>query len=288
MKKLLFLLFSIYTGATASAVSPAQIRWHDETSDTTAVQAILERASKTDAREPQDYVSAIGREFLGKPYVAHTLEGETEMLTVNLDELDCTTYVETVLALAKTAGEHRKSWRDFIYNLETIRYRGGTMKDYGSRLHYISDWIIDNGHRGNVQEVSNRAPRNDYVVKTLDFMSAHRDAYPALKDSAQYARIIDVERGYRSHRFPYIKTNQLQGRDIQSWLREGDVVCLTTKTKGLDVSHLGILTKGEDGEWHLMHASSSAGKVIVDPLPFYEYLRRSKTLTGFRVLRLKD
>ena len=59
--------------------------------------------------------------------MASTLEnadGE-EQLTVNLDELDCTTFVDVILSLAYTAGQHRTSWRDFTSNLERLRYRSG-------------------------------------------------------------------------------------------------------------------------------------------------------------------
>lgn len=40
--------------------------------------------------------------FRGTPYVASTLEKEPEGLVVNLRELDCTTFAETVLALSRT------------------------------------------------------------------------------------------------------------------------------------------------------------------------------------------
>lgn len=288
MKRLLP-IFIFATGAlSASAISLSDVKWHNEATDTTRLTALLDKARAIDSPTAQGRVAAIALEFVGTPYVAHTLEGTPERLTVNVDELDCTTYVETVLALAKTIGDHRRSWRDYLHSLESLRYRNGTMRDYGSRLHYISDWIIDNTHRGNITEVTNRSPRLDYTVKTLDFMSANRDSYPALKDSAQYERIIDVERGYRSHRYPVIKTTSLTAKDVNAMLHEGDVVALTTKVKGLDVSHLGFIVKGDDGQFHLLHASSRAGKVIIDPLPLYEYLRRSKSLTGIRVIRLKD
>ena len=44
------------------------------------------------------------RQFLGVPYVAHTLEvNDNEQLVVNTRELDCTTLVETVTALTLCA-----------------------------------------------------------------------------------------------------------------------------------------------------------------------------------------
>ena len=44
----------------------------------------------------------VGTFFLGSPYVDHTLEYEPEQLVVNLREFDCTTFVESCLAIAKT------------------------------------------------------------------------------------------------------------------------------------------------------------------------------------------
>lgn len=288
MKFLLPILITVACAPNLLAIGQADIRWHNESTDTTKIANLLDKAWSIESPTAQGRVAPIAREFIGTPYVAHTLEGSPEKLTINVDELDCTTFVETVLALAKTVGDHRRSWRDYVHSLESLRYRGGEMRDYASRLHYISDWIIDNTHRGNVIETTNRSPRLDHTVKTLDFMSANRSKYPTLKDSLQMERIIDVERGYRSHRYPIIKTSNLTAKDVIATLREGDVVALTTKINGLDVSHLGILVKGDDGLFHLLHASSKAGKVIIDPLPLAEYLRRSKTATGIRVIRLKD
>src|SRR5512142_59189 len=47
-------------------------------------------------------MTAIGTSFIGTPYVAHTLEVPgPEHLVVNLQGLDCTTFVENVLALSR-------------------------------------------------------------------------------------------------------------------------------------------------------------------------------------------
>lgn len=232
---------------------------------------------------PGKIASEIGKRFLGIPYVAGTLEGEPEMLTVNMEEMDCTTFIESVLAMTMTVENRRTSWRDFVYNLEQLRYRGGEMDGYGSRLHYISDWIVDNSHRGILQDVTDRVGKADHQVKTLDYMSRHRDAYPALKDETNYERIKSAEIGYRSHRYPYLKPSNLKN----AALLEGDVVAITTSMPGLDVTHMGIITM-VDGTPHLLHASSKAGKVIIDPLPLTDYLRRNRSNTGVRVIRLKD
>ena len=278
----------------AMAITPGQVRWLNENADTTRIVGMLvdARDSLSGSRDAASYVVPFARRMLDATYAAGTLEasrpGDEELLTVSLDSLDCTTFVETVAALAITAADGRTSWRDFINNLESLRYRSGEINGYASRLHYVSDWIINNSSRGNITEATGRIPSCGYEVKSLDFMTAHRDLYPALaSDDDAYRRMRNVEDGYRNHRFPIIKKRLLltDKKTIAS-LREGDIVAITGNTPGLDVIHMGIITISDDGTPRLIHASSAAGKAIIDPLPLGEYLKRSKKATGVRILRL--
>lgn len=286
MKKTFILILSLYAFC-ANAITLEQVRFHNEASDTTKITEILVAISKQNFDNPNSRINYIAHSFLGKPYVAHTLESEVEMLTVNIDEVDCTTFVETVIALAYTAGEGRSSWRDFIHNLEKIRYRSGRLDGYSSRLHYISDWIIDNNHRGNIKEVSNIFPFYSYQVKTINFMSQNRDKYAALKDSIEFEKIKNIEIGYRNHRFPYIKKSDLRKKEIQTAFRAGDIIALTTRINGLDVSHLGIITLINNIP-HLLHASSVKGEVTIENKPLHETLMNSRLNTGVRVIRLNQ
>ena len=283
---ILYILLLIILHSNALAADPHEVRWHNEAADTTTITRILVKATDLCASNPNQLVEFIGREFIGTPYKAGTLEGSPEALTVNLEEMDCTTFVETVVALALTVENHRCSWIDFLDMLETIRYRNGYADGYASRLHYISDWVITNTHRGYIKDVTDRIPQSDVQIKTLDFMSRNRSKYPALSDSATFEGIKNMEVGYRSHRFPYIKSARLSSKPIINALKGGDIVALTTKTNGLDVSHVGILVIEKDGP-HLLHASSKEGKVVIDKLPLTEYMRKAHQLTGIRVLRLQ-
>ncbi len=262
-----------------------EISFHNEAADTTKITEIL--INSANIHNSGDRIAHIAQQFIGTPYVAHTLEGDKEMLTVNLDELDCTTFVETVAALAYTAGEQRTSWRDYVYNLERFRYRNGKLNGYASRLHYISDWIIDNSFRGNITEVTNRMPYFNYTVKTIDFMSSHRDSYPALADSITYEKIKSIETGYSNHRYPYIKSRNLFAKETKAALKDGDIVALTCDNKDLDVSHMGIIIK-KNGEPYLLHASSSHGKVEITNIPLSEFMKKNRHLTGIRVIRLNE
>lgn len=296
--KLQYLIYALIFATMSCSDAEAQMtrlnqermRFHDMANDTTRITAILTEVLANDPGTPGERVEMIGRKFLNTPYVAHTLEvepGNPEVLTINIDELDCTTFVETVAALAMTVGQHRGSWRDFVNNLESIRYREGKMDGYASRLHYIANWIVDNSYRGNVKDAATLFPKVNYVTKSINFMTANRDKYPALADSTEFTRIKSIENGYRNHRFPYIKTLDLANKDTKKAFRTGDLVALTTNLKNLDVTHMGIVVL-IDGEPYLMHASSSHGKVEISSVPLAEFMRRNRNLTGLRVFRLQE
>lgn len=289
MRKIITLLYiatSLLIPFTLRGVTPSQIRWHNESTDTTKITKLLIQATDFSASNPNELMEFIGRQFVGMPYKSGTLEMEPETLTINLDEFDCTTFIETVTALALTIEDRKNSWQDFANNLESLRYRQGEANGYASRLHYFSDWIVTNTHRGYIKEVTDRIPQSNSQIKTLDYMSHNRASYPALKDSATFEGIKNMEVGYRSHRFPYIKSARMTSKPVTNALKGGDIVALTTKIGGLDVSHVGLIVIEKDGP-HLLHASSREGKVVVDKLPLAEYMRKSSNLTGIRVIRLQ-
>lgn len=284
MKKHFFSLFILLMCASSAH---AQVRWHNEVSDTTRLTDILTRLRADRSLRPGQRVAMAAREFVGTPYVAHTLEHEPEMLTVNLDELDCTTFAETVTALAYTAGEQRTAWQDFVYNLRMLRYRGGVADGYASRLHYICDWATDNVHNGMLTDATRLMPQYFYVVRSIDFMSNHRDSYPALKDSVEFEKIRQVENGFRNHRFPYVKTGDLGRKDTQAALREGDILAFVSNLKDLDVTHMGLLVR-EGNEWHVIHASSTNGRVEVSKGSLADFVRRNRGWIGVRIFRLNQ
>lgn len=277
------LAVALLSSATAAySAAPGDVRWHDERNDTTKITQILLKADAMNLTDHGSRTMAIAEMLAGTPYTADPIEAPDEQLTVRLDSMDCTTFVETVLALEMTLEEQRSSWRDFIYNLERLRYRNGNAGTYSSRLHYFSDWVIDNTHRGILQEVTDRLGANTkWQVKTLEYMTRNRSQYPALADDEEYERMKNAEIGYRSHRYPYIKP--IDTKSLK--LRDGDVVAMTTKRPGLDVQHVGLI-KIKDGTPYLMHASKPAGKVLTEERPLADYLRRNPSITGIRVVRL--
>lgn len=222
--------------------------------------------------------------LLTTPYVGGTLEkGESESLVVNLLELDCTTFVETVLALSVTVKDNKSGFKEYLDNLKKIRYRSGRIDGYYSRLHYFSDWIIDNELKGLVKEVSCDLSENK-IRLDLFYMSAHSDKYPALKNSPENIRkITEQERILSENTVCYIPKDSLAASANK--IADGNIIALTTNIKGLDVSHVGFAV-WDKGQLCLLHASSIHKKVVIEPL--LKYIKDKKAQTGIRVISIVE
>ena len=292
MKKslLLFIVLLMACGSkqttqqVAQAATTTQMRFHCD-SDTTVINGLLAKGNESGLADANALIEFYARQLLGTPYVAHTLEADEEVLTINIHELDCLTFIESLYALTRATLNHRYSWRDYAANIENVRYRGGTMGDYSSRIHYISEWIIDNHLRGNLVEVTPDLPHADYMVKNIDYMSKNPSQYRQLKnDTAMVEKIRRHE--LRQHRFPYLKRSWLNDKDVKATLRSGDFISLVTKADGLDVSHNGIIIVDDKGDPYLLDASMSGGKVMLESKPLFKFLERSKNNIGVRVFRM--
>lgn len=257
-------------------------------SDSVSVERILSEA-KTERKE-QNRMLYFGKKFIGVPYVAHTLEnGNSEHLIVNLRELDCTTFVENVLALALCDIENKRTFSDFCNNLRKVRYFGGRIDDYSSRLHYFTWWAEDNILKGIIREISaDGFPFTAVQKVSINYMSAHPELYKHLKskpDMIQKIRQKELRTSGKTYR--YIPKSLLnESADRIGVVHTGDIVAIITSKSGLDTSHIGIAV-WQDGKLHLLNASSIYKKVVLDKSTFYQYSQRQKSQLGIRVFRLK-
>ncbi|MDR0657546.1 MAG: DUF1460 domain-containing protein [Mediterranea sp.] len=226
-----------------------------------------------------------GLTLLGTPYVAHTLERTAqEELFTSRSELDCTTFVESVLAMSLCAKENGTfSEENFAGQLQRIRYRGGVLDGYASRLHYATDWVNDNIRKGVIEDITAIHSQDTDTVR-LFFMSGHPDNYKHLKNNPEnITRILETEKKLTGQKICRIPKRKLPDEGFP-WIKDGDIVMLTTGIDGLDVSHMGIAIR-RNGMLHLLHASSAEKKVIVDKRTLRNQLAQSKHVTGIRVLR---
>lgn len=227
----------------------------------------------------------------GMPYVAATLEvNPTEQLVVNLRQLDCTTLVENVVALTLTVREARPTFKAFCRNLERIRYRNGKCDGYASRNHYFSQWIESNERQEIVTEVKGRVsegykPFVSRQTLDLNYMSTHPDLYPMLKGKPEELRLIRKSETASSGRtVRYIPRSWLDKTD-RSCVKDGDILAIVTKKKGLDTSHLGFAV-WRNGRLHLLNASMIHKKVVLEPMTLSEYMAKHPTQMGIRVVRI--
>lgn len=259
---------------------------HHCSKDTIEISEMLAELSPLRQRPLHEIVVAAARLLEGRPYVGHTLEGDVEQMVINIDELDCVTFVENCFALARTVSSGSLSWREHARNLESLRYRRGEQKGYDSRLHYTTDWFTDNIYRGNIREITTSIPHYRTLRKTLNFMTTHRDLYPALADDSVYNACKEVERGFHSMLIPYITREDSRKSDVAEALQDGDMISFLSKKDGLDSSHVALL-RIVDGKIYMMHASMKKGKVTFETAPLYDYFKYSKRDSpGFRVVRL--
>lgn len=230
-----------------------------------------------------DTIVAVGKSFLDTPYVEKTLEvGETETLVVNLQGLDCTTFVENVLAFGTMLKSKQDSFEDFTKILETIRYRDGDLKGYPSRLHYFTEWIRNNEKKGLVKDITSDLGGIE-LNKPINFMGTHRSLYPFLSDDTNFAIIQQAEKELAKENLCYLPQDRIKSKEQQ--IQSGDIIALATSIKGLDVTHTGIAIHQPDGRLHLLHASSKNGKVEITQEPLVDYLKNIKSNIGIIVAR---
>lgn len=210
------------------------------------------RERRLDTLALGDIIVRTGRRFVGNPYTPHTLElGDPERLVINLRELDCVTYVESVLALARLIRDGGGDFDAYARELRRIRYREGEIDGYPSRLHYFSEWIHDNAELGLVRDVT--AELGGRVDdEPIDFMSTNADAYPSLVDHpGRVAEIRRIEERLSRRERAYIPEDRIG--EVVRGIRDGDIIAATSSVEGLDVAHTGFAI-WLDGRLHLMHA----------------------------------
>ncbi|MDL2243550.1 DUF1460 domain-containing protein [Bacteroidales bacterium OttesenSCG-928-J19] len=229
------------------------------------------------------YVVALFR----SPYQAGTLEGnETEQLVVNLEAFDCTTFVETVMALTLAGRRENPTYEDFKEELQRIRYRDGIIDGYSSRLHYISDWIRNNKKMGIIEDVTDSIGGIPFSPK-LSYMSTHPELYTALKaNPAEVEKMKAIEEEVNQDTTLYYIPKGKITR-IASKIQDGDILFFTTSIAGLDVQHAGIAYRFGK-QLSFFHASSLQGEVAPQPGTLSAYCRNSKTITGIIVVRLNS
>lgn len=252
-----------------------------------AIEAFL-----NDARQkPSDtnFPLYFARKLLDVPYVAHTLEvNDEEQLVINVDELDCTTLVETVTALTLCAYQKQFTFAAYQNNLRNMRYYNGVIDGYPSRIHYFTDWIVTNQKAGIVTEIQlPNPPFTAIQTVKVNYMSEHPKSYKALKAHPEYvAEIRKMENRITGQKFRFIPKSEVKDtKAMREAVHDGDIIAITCNKPGLDIAHLGFAVWRKDG-LHLLNASQLHKKVVEEPMTLYQYLQKHPSHTGIRIIRI--
>ncbi len=283
MKKLILLFLTILF---SSSLLSAQSTKYSQSED---FDRVVKELMQYRALPSDELMVKVAEYFLGTPYVAGTLEGTPEELRIDIRKTDCILFVEQCLAityLLSTAEEGTPpTFEDFRQQILGMRYRDGILDGYASRLHYASEWILQNEAAGLIKEITAQTGGRK-LSQQFSFMSTHTGSYAALDGNPkEIERIEEVERSLNSAtEYYYIPASEIPGMEHK--IQDGDIIFFTSKIEGLDITHVAIAYTVHDGEdgtdtLHFIHASTRAGKVIVEPKTLAGY-----TKTGIRLARV--
>ncbi len=138
MKKgsFIFVVFLIFSDPSASA---QEAKRGVPVSPENSLQKLLSRAEEVQGIEPR--LHFFSRAFLGKPYGISPLgegkgSGYDQDPLWRLDRFDCTTFVETMLALA-----HSRSSQDFFENMNRVRYQRKPYSFFNRNHFFGLNWL---------------------------------------------------------------------------------------------------------------------------------------------------
>ena len=303
---LLIALFACSISASAFA-QDVNISTADTTNQTATNRAIYERiATSLSPVAPtlsmSELVVQVALQLLETPYLWASLESEPEQLQVFLDKTDCILFVELSTCMALTLkgkrivqagdGEHfalrtHPSVEDaapcyelLCHNIRNMRYRLGVVDGYASRIHYTSEWLLQNQTNGILREYSQDIGQQ--FEQPFFYMSMHPKTYYQLShDVCELGKIRMMEEHLTAQKpFFYVPQSALRQPAVIAHIRSGDIVAFISPRDGLDLAHVAIAYE-QDGEMHFIHASYGAKKVIIEPKTLADY-----ATNGIRLARL--
>lgn len=229
-----------------------------------------------------ELIIQVAKNFIGVPYVAKTLEiNENEQCVVNLNGLDCVTFFENSLCIARILKKQLYTFNDLLNEVTFTRYRNGILIDYISRLHYTSDWINNNIQKKVIKMIGEEYNFPSFKPNVY-YMSNNPDKYKQLENNPKFIEEIkEIENEINKLNLYYIPKDKIS--EYTKYINNGDILALRTNIEGLDYSHTGLAFKQKD-KVRLFHASTKTGNVLID-VDINEYLKIKKRDIGITVIR---
>ncbi len=188
-------------------------------------------------------IAAIGRKTIGQPYLLGPLgeypfELHDTLPLFSLEHSDCVVFVEQTYAMALS-----RSWEEFFWTLQRIRYKDGVI-GVASRNHYTEvDWN----------------PNNRWLVTDISAELAGPDgpSYAFTVDRAQFLKErFNVRRSIpvQTTREAYVPKEAVA--KVLAQLQDGDFVNVVSVRNGQAmVTHTGLVVLGPAGERRFLNSA---------------------------------
>jgi hypothetical protein len=257
----------------------------------TKFQSIVQRAlSEQWQKMPMGQrVATAGMAMLGTPYTGYTLEidDRIESPSVNFNGLDCWTFFEIALGLARMVERQKTSYEpsDLLAEIEFTRYRAGQCSGgYLERIHYLAEWYYDNAARRTIEPITpSIGPTERIYGRKIREMTVLWKSYRYLKNNPSLLPEM-AQHEARIAQYPFVHIPKSQVAAVESKIQSGDIIGIVTNQHGGFCSHVGLALRDAKGVTRFMHASKNHKKVVIDDA-IHTYLNRFKYHAGILVAR---
>lgn len=235
----------------------------------------------------------VARELVGTPYVNYTLEVDDriESPVVNLLAMDCWTYYENSLAIARMLTYKPAPYKpvDMLHMVELERYRNGVCTGgYLSRMHHLEEVFHDNQRRGYAENITARIPGAVRLRREIREMTVQWKSYRYLRSNPALIEPMGKIEAQVS-RLPVHHIPKEKVRAAEAYLQNGDICAITTHWQTGYTSHVGLIVKLK-GRAYFTHATSDRdkGRMTIIDRPITDYLNGNSKHAGIIICRPKD
>jgi hypothetical protein len=235
----------------------------------------------------------VARELVGTPYMNYTLEVDNriESPVVNLNHLDCWTYYEDSLAIARLLRYRPGPYKpeDLLQMVETERYRNGVCTgSFLSRMHHLEEVFYDNQRRGYAANITSRLPGAQRMQREIREMTVAWKSYRYLKSSPSLVPYMAKIEAQVSN-LPVYQVPKNKVRDAEKYLQSGDICAITSNDKYGYTSHVGMIIR-INGRAYFTHATSDhdKGRMVIIDRPITDYVNGNSSHAGIIICRPND
>ena len=257
--------------------------------------AIVAKAGRENWRKLPigERTARVAREMAGVPYVNYTLEVDDriESPVVNFGGMDCWTYYENALAIARMIAYKPGPYKpqDMLHMVELERYRDGKCTgNYLSRMHHLEEVFHDNQRRGYAQNITSRIPGAIRLQREIREMTVQWKSYRYLKSNPALIEPMGRIEAQVS-KLPVYHIPRDKVRAAENYLANGDIVAITTNCKYGYTSHVGLIIRLK-GRAYFTHATSDRdkGRMTIIDRPITDYINGNAKHAGIIVCRPFD